>query len=269
MKDIAAAYEKEAGDKVRFTFGSSGQLMAQVRNGAPIDAFVSAADKQVDALIETGHLDKATRCVVAGNALVLVVPADAKDGAPASFDDLKDPKHRRVAIGEPKTVPAGQYAMQVLEKHGVARPLREGRRLVYGANVRQVLDYVLRGEVSAGLVYATDARQAGEDGVRVVATADAASHDAIVYPAGVVTASRKREAAARFLEFLQGEKARAILKEHGFSIPGEDAEPGEDEPADAEQDDDDDDADNPADDRAEDPKSPPADKPARHEPAGR
>lgn len=216
MEGIAAAYKAESGDEVTFTLGSSGQLMAQIGNGAPIDAFISAANKQVDALIEKGKLDKATRRVVAGNRLVLIVPAGAKS-APASFNDLADPKHRRLAVGEPKTVPAGQYAKQVLEKLGVADAL--AGRLVYGANVRQVLDYVTRGEVAAGIVYATDAKAAGNDKVRVVATADPATHDPIVYPAAVVTKSDKRQAAARFLEFLAGEKARTILKDRGFLVP--------------------------------------------------
>lgn len=232
MGEIGGAYRQATGADVRFTFGASGQLMAQVRNGAPIDAFISAADEQVDALIESGRLDKASRREIAGNRLVLIVPAGAGDAAPASFTDLADARHGRVAVGEPKTVPAGQYAMQVLTKLGIAQTLTESRRLVYGANVRQVLDYVVRGEVGAGVVYATDAREAVEDAVRVVATADAATHDRIVYPAAVVTASRKREAAGRFLEFLQGDEAKRIFKARGFTIPGEAEKDAEGEPQD-------------------------------------
>lgn len=258
MEEIGPAYEKQTGDEVRFTFGSSGQLMAQVRNGAPLDAFVSAADKQVNALIEGGQLDKATHCTVAGNALVLVVAAGAGESAPASFTDLADAKHRRVAIGEPKTVPAGQYAMQALAKLGVARPMADQGRLVYGANVRQVLDYVIRGEVSAGIVYATDAREAGDDAVRVVATADARTHDAIVYPAAIVTASRKREAAARFLEFLREEQARKILTARGFTIPEDGAKAKRQTTSD--------DGDK---DRGDQPRSSANPQPAPREPAGR
>jgi molybdate transport system substrate-binding protein len=221
--------------------------MAQVGNGAPIDAFISAADKQVDALIEKGHLDKATRRVVAGNRLVLIVPADAKS-APALFKDLADAKHRRVAVGEPKTVPAGQCATQVLEKLGVADAL--AGRLVYGANVRQVLDYVTRGEVAAGIVYATDAKAAGDDKVRVVATADPEMHDPIVYPAAVVTKSGKRQAAARFLDFLGGDTARQILEDRGFLVVEKPKQP----PADV--------ANDPSNDAG-------TDEPAQHEPASR
>jgi molybdate transport system substrate-binding protein len=234
MGEIATAYTRETGDEVRFTFGASGQLAAQIRNGAPVDAFISAAGKQIDELIEAGQLDRATRCEVAGNALVLVVPAaaEAADG-PASFGDLADPNVRRVAVGEPKSVPAGLYAMRVMEKLGVAKTLAGSGRLVYGANVRQVLDYVARGEVAAGVVYATDARQAGEDAVRVVATAEPGTHDPIVYPAAVVASGNPRRAAAatRFLEYLKGDGAKRILKARGFTIPGDDVKQGDgDEP---------------------------------------
>ena len=222
MEDVAAGYRNETGHEVHFTFGSSGQLMAQVRNGAPIDAFIAAADQQVDTLIEDGRLDPATRRVVAGNRMVLIVPADAQ-APPEGFEDLAEPARGRVAIGEPATVPAGQYASQVLDKLGVAASL-EGR-LVYGANVRQVLDYVVRGEVAAGIVYATDAIAAGADKVRVVATADPQTHAPIVYPGAVVAASRNAEAARRFLEYLAGEPARKVLKDHGFTVPESQAQP--------------------------------------------
>jgi molybdate transport system permease protein len=237
MADIAAAYREETGDKVRFTFGSSGQLMAQVRNGAPLDVFIGAADQQVDPLIRAGRLERATRRVVAGNRLVLIVPADAET-PPESFTDLADPARGRVAIGEPATVPAGQYAAQVLDELGVAAPL-EGR-LVYGANVRQVLDYVVRGEVAAGVVYATDAMEAGGGLVRVVATADPETHDPIVYPAAVVTTSRKPEAARRFLEYLGGGQARKVLRSRGFIIPQSPAQAPDDAYNDADNDADDD-----------------------------
>jgi molybdate transport system substrate-binding protein len=113
-------------------------------------------------------------------------------------------------------VPAGQYAEQALTRAGVADALRD--KLVLGSNVRQVLDYVERGEVSAGLVYATDARAAG-DKVRVACAVDPADHEPIVYPAAIVKASAKRPAAARFLAYVKSEKGRAQLKEFGFAPP--------------------------------------------------
>lgn len=217
LEEAARAYEAGGGGEVEFVFGSSGELMAQIKAGAPADAFISAAGKQVDDLVRAGKVDEATRRVVAGNRLVLIVPAHAAPAGksrPGGFKDLADPAVGRVAIGEPRTVPAGQYAMQVLIALRLADGL--GDRLVYGSNVRQVLDYVERGEAAAGVVYATDARQAG-DKVKIVATADPATHDSIVYPAVVVRASRHKVEAVKFLDFLAGEKGKAILAGYEFT----------------------------------------------------
>ena len=215
VTEVAAAYEAEGRGKVEFTFGSSGQLQAQIEYGAPLDAFVSAAHGHVDELIGAKRIDPAGKRVVAGNALVLVVPAGAKS-PPGGFKDLADARFRRVAVGEPKTVPAGQYAAQALRSMGLADALKG--RLFHGANVRQVLDYVERGEVDAGVVYATEARESGGR-ARVVENADPSTHDPIEYPAALVAGSRRRKAAEGFLDYLSGEKSRAILAQRGFTAP--------------------------------------------------
>ena len=220
LAKAAERYRADTGESVELTVGSSGQLASQIANGAPVDLFLSAANKQVDELIKQGVLDEATRKVVAGNALVLVVPADAKS-PPASLKELAQGATGKVAIGEPRSVPAGQYAEQALKSAGVAEALKD--RLVLGTNVRQVLDYVERGEVSAGLVYATDVvgagAKAGGAKVRVACEIAAGEHEPIVYPAAVVKASRRRAAAAKFLDYLASEKGQACLKEFGFTPP--------------------------------------------------
>ena len=215
VTEVAAAYRAEGRGEVEFTFGSSGQLQAQIEYGAPLDAFISAAHKQVDELVASKRIDGASKRVVAGNELVLVVPAGAKS-PPGGFKDLGGTKFRRVAVGEPKTVPAGQYAMQVIRALKLEESLKG--RLVHGANVRQVLDYVERGEVDAGIVYATDAKESGER-VRVIERADSRMHDPIEYPAGVVIDSRRRKAAENFLDYLTTEKAQSILAKRGFTPP--------------------------------------------------
>jgi molybdate transport system substrate-binding protein len=214
LGEAARSYEAETGDRLVFTFGSSGQLMTQIRNGAPIDVFVSAAAKQMDDLQKENLVDPATRVTVASNSLVLIVPAGRE--APASFEALANVAGR-IAAGEPKTVPAGQYAAEVFRSLKITDALKG--RLVYGTNVRQVLAYVERGEVAAGVVYSTDAKEAGEK-VRVVATAPAGSHQPIVYAAAVVTAARQPAAARRFLSYLAtSEKARSALTSRGFMLP--------------------------------------------------
>jgi molybdate transport system substrate-binding protein len=213
--EIAKSYENATGDKAEFTFGASGQLTAQIKNGADVDLFISAANEQVEDLLKAKLVDAATRQIVVMNSLVLIVPADAKN-PPTSFQALKNAAVARVAMGEPRTVPAGQYAEQVLQSLELDDALKP--KIVYGTNVRQVLTYVERGEVSAGLVYLTDARQSG-DKVRVVATADPKTHEPIVYPGVVVTASKKQDAAKKFLAFLATADAKAVFEAKGFTIP--------------------------------------------------
>lgn len=213
LEEIAQQYESISGDRVEFVFGSSGQIAAQVRSGAPIDLLVSAATRQVDELIDAGLADPATRRVIAGNRLVLIVPADATN-PPDGFGALTQDSVRRIAIGEPVTVPAGQYAAQVLASLDLTDAV--AGKLIYGKNVRQVLAYVERAEVSAGIVYATDARQSG-DKVRIIAQADATSHEPVIYPSVIMTASGKSESARRFQTYLvESAAARAALRDAGF-----------------------------------------------------
>jgi molybdate transport system substrate-binding protein len=213
LTQIAAAFQKQTGHELALTFGSSGQLAAQIKNGAEADVFISAADKQVDELIAAHDAQAATRTVVAANTLVLIVPPGAKD-PPRSLTELSDARFARIAIGEPRTVPAGDYALQSLESAKVANTIKD--RLVYGLNVRQVLAYVENGEVAAGIVYATDARESG-DKVRVVATIDNSAHKPIEYPALVITSSQHKEIAMAFLAFFHTPEAEKILAEKGFS----------------------------------------------------
>jgi molybdate transport system substrate-binding protein len=216
LADVGAAYEKRTGNKVDFSFGASGQLMVQIKSGAPIDAFISAADKQVEELVAAGLVDEQSRRVVVANTLVLIAPPDSKVSLD-SFESLRSAPIKRLALGEPRTVPAGEYASQTLEKLKLTATL--SGKLVYGSNVRQVLDYVIRGEVTAGIVYATDARHAG-DKVKVIATAPEESHDPIVYPAVVVKKSAKADAAKRFLDYVANdEQARHLFEARGFTRP--------------------------------------------------
>jgi molybdate transport system substrate-binding protein len=213
LTDIKAGYERASGDELEFSFGASGQLATQIKEGAPADVFISAAEKQAKELIDAKVADESSRVVIAANRLVLIVPADAEKPV-SGFSELADARVKRISIGQPRTVPAGEYATQVLTKLNILDAVRE--RLVYGTNVRQVLDYVRRGEVDAGIVYATDA--ASEPKVKVVATADEKLHDPIIYPAVVIRREKGNAAGAkRFLDHLQSDAARQILRTRGFA----------------------------------------------------
>jgi molybdate transport system substrate-binding protein len=213
LVSVGENFTRDSGEKVTFTFGASGQLAAQIKGGAPIDLFISAASAQVDDLIKANAVDATTRTVIARNALVLIVPAGASSDI-KSFADLA--KAKRISLGEPKTVPAGEYAMQTLEASKLADLLKD--KLIFAANVRQVLDLVIRAEVDAGLVYATDARQAG-DKVTLIATADETLHDPIEYPAVIVKEAANAPSARRFIEYLKSPAAQAILAGKGFLAP--------------------------------------------------
>ncbi len=199
------------GTAVTYNYGGSGTLARQIEQGAPVDVFFSAAEKQMDEL-STQHLIVAdTRRDLVGNALVLIAPAQST--ALRSFQDLTGSAVKTIALGEPNTVPAGMYARQTLEHLGLFAAVE--KKVVYAKDVRAVLTYVETGNADAGMVYQTDANTSKE--VRVVAVALSDSHDPILYPAAVLRDSKDKPAARAFLEFLQGPDARAVFQKYGFT----------------------------------------------------
>jgi len=212
LQTMDAEYNRASGDTLTFNFGASGTLLGQIKAGAPVDLFISAADKQVSELIKDGLADAAGRQVIARGRLALIVPAKQTDTV-TSFKEVATDKVERLAIGQPKTVPAGDYASQALAKADLSANVAE--KLVYGTNVRQVLDYVVRGEVDAGLVYATDAKEAGET-VKVVELIDPSLHDPIIYRAVVLKDAAHRAAAERFITYLLSDAGQRVLSEKGF-----------------------------------------------------
>jgi molybdate transport system substrate-binding protein len=191
--------------------GSSGTLAAQIDQGAPADVFLSAAAKPMDELEANGLIVVGTRRNLLRNSLVLIAPLDSKL---RDFQGLADSSIRLIALGDPASVPAGQYGRQTLIALHLLDKLNS--KFVFAKDVRQVLTYVETGNADAGLVYATDAQASGK--VRVVATAPESSHDPIVYPAAVVKGTHNDEAARRFVEYLGNPAANAIFVKHGFTI---------------------------------------------------
>jgi molybdate transport system substrate-binding protein len=210
--EIGNQYEERTGTKINFNFGASGALQKQIESGAPVDVFASAGIPQMDTLATQGLIAPETRRDFARNTLVLVVPADSTSGITA-FVDLGGAKVTKLAVGNPKTVPVGQYAEQSLTRLGLWERLAP--RLILAEDVRQALDYVARGEVDAGIVYASDVR-ATRDRVRIVATTPADSHDPILYPIAVVRASDRQEAARAFIDAVMSGEGQRILGKYGF-----------------------------------------------------
>lgn len=216
MKELGGMYEKEHGNtKLVFNFGSSGALQQAIENGGSADLFFSAAQKQMDALEKAGLLADGTRKNLLENEVVLIVP---KDGGKAitSFDALATPAASRIALGEPKGVPVGQYTEEILTKLGILDQVKA--KAVYGSDVRQVLSWTETGDADCGVVYATDA--AVSDKVKVAAKAPAGSHKPVIYPAAILKDTKHMDEAKSFLDFVSSEKGMAILEKYGFKAAG-------------------------------------------------
>jgi molybdate transport system substrate-binding protein len=199
------------GTAVTYNYGGSGTLARQIEQGAPVDVFFSAAEKQMDELEAQNLIVADARHDLVGNALVLIAPAQST--ALHNFQDLTASVVKTIALGEASTVPAGMYARQTLEHLGLLAALE--KKVVYAKDARAVLTYVETGNADAGLVYQTDANTSPK--VRVVAIAPADSHDPILYPAAVLRDSKNKPAARAFVDFLQGPDARAVFQKYGFT----------------------------------------------------
>ncbi len=214
FNEIKTVFAKDhPGVNVVMNFAASGALLSQMEKGAPVDVFASADQKTMDMAVEKKLIDKATRVNFVQNALVLAVPA----GNPAKIKDvasLKDAAAKRVAIGNPDSVPVGRYTKEALGKLGVWDAL--AAKFVMAESVRQVLDYLSRGEVDAGFVYGTDAKQGG-DKVKVVA--EIPLEKPVSYPIAVLTGASDKKDAAAFVAFVTGPKGQEILAKYGFKKP--------------------------------------------------
>ena len=214
FKDIAQGYEAQhPGTKVLLNFAGSGALLQQIAKGAPVDVFASADQETMDRAEKQGLVKAADRKDFVRNTLVLIVPTDAKT-LPTRLADLAQPGITRVAIANPASVPVGRYAHTALEAANLWTALQA--KAINTQNVRQSLDYVARGEVDAGFVYATDAAIM-KDKVKVAFEVPLAA--AILYPVATTAASSNAGAAASFIDYLATPAAQGILGQYGFAKP--------------------------------------------------
>lgn len=210
-KELQKEYEKENNNvKLEFSYGSSGALMNQIKEGAPADVFISASVKQMNELDGLGLLKKDSVVNLLENKIVLVVPKDSTKNI-TGFDDIIG-KADYIALGEPKSVPVGQYSKELFETLGIYEEIKE--ITVYGSDVRGVLAYVESQNADCAVVYATDALISEK--VKVVAEADNLTTK-IIYPAGIIKDSQNTEEAESFIEFLESDKAMKIFEKYGFS----------------------------------------------------
>jgi molybdate transport system substrate-binding protein len=210
LNKMASNYEKEHPNvKITYNFGGSGALQQQISNGAPVDLFFSAAEDKFDQLVEEGLIEKKQETDLVRNELVLVVRKDSSQDI-KRFEDLIAVK--KMAIGTPETVPAGQYAAETLENLGLIKKVE--KKIVYAKDVRQVLTYVETGNVDAGIVYKTDAMTSSK--VKVAAVANKDTHASIIYPVGVLKETPHKKEAERFFNYLQNDAALKTFVEFGF-----------------------------------------------------
>ncbi|WP_404784523.1 molybdate ABC transporter substrate-binding protein [Altericista sp. CCNU0014] len=198
--------------KLTYNFGSSGALQQQIEQGAPVDVFVSAAQKQMNALQGKGLILNGTRRNLLSNRLVLIVPLNSTLGL-SGFRQLV--KANKIAVGEPRSVPVGQYAEEVFKNLGLLGQLKS--KLVFGNNVRSVLSAVESGNVDAGVVYRTDAKLSNR--IKQAAIAPTRLHSPIIYPVAVLKGSKNAAAAKAYVQFLSSDAAKTAFRAYGFGTP--------------------------------------------------
>lgn len=209
--ELIPMFEEQNPDiTVSGTYDSSGKLQTQIEEGMEADVFMSAATKQMDALTEEGMIEEDSVTDLLENKIVLITSADSQLEL-SSFEDIT--KADTIVIGDPASVPVGQYSEEALTNLGLWDQVLAKASL--GTNVTEVLNWVAEGSAQAGIVYATDA--ATTDKVKVVAEApeDSLAEPAI-YPVGIVSASENKEAAEKFVEFLKSDEAIQIFEDYGF-----------------------------------------------------
>ena len=214
FKELGQNYQRQYPDaRVNFNFAASGQLLQQIAKGAPVDVFASADQETMHQAEQQNLVKRGERQDFVRNTLVLITPVDSRL-AVRNLGDLAQAGVKRVAIGNPASVPVGRYSMPPLQR--LAQWKQVQPKLINGSSVRQVLDYVARGEVDAGFVYRTDAKQLA-DKVDVIMIVE--GHDPVSYPIAVATTGKDAKMGQEFLNFVLSPEGQAVLAKYGFSKP--------------------------------------------------
>ena len=214
LEEIKGMYLKEKPNaKVAITYGGSGALQQQIEQGAPVDVFLSAATSNMSTLKNKGLLEDTTIKNILKNKVVLIAPVTSKLEIKA-FSEAAGSGVKKIALGEPATVPAGKYAQQVFTYYKNLDAVKA--KAVYAKDVTEVLTWVASGNADLGVVYSTDAKSSTK--VKILATAPEASHDPVVYPGAVVKATDQPVASKDFLNYLTSKKAELVFEKYGFSF---------------------------------------------------
>lgn len=196
---------------ITLTFAGSGTLQSQIENGAPVDIFMPAAEKNMDNLNKGGHMISSSIKNVLKNEVILITYSNNKLEI-NSFEDLTKEDIKKIGIGDPEYVPVGQYSKDIFESLGIYNDIES--KLVLGNDVRTVLNWVVKEEVDCGIVYSTDLYKI--DNVKLISNAPENTHKSVIYPIGILKNSKHQEAAKDFIDFLFTDKAKEIFQAYGF-----------------------------------------------------
>lgn len=213
LTELANNYKQKTSTEIIFSFASSGALQAQIEASAPADIFFSAAQKQMNALEEKGLIDSETRKDLLENKVVLISPKNSNLNI-KSFTDITNSNVKKLGLGEPKSVPVGQYSEEILSNLSILDIAKE--KAVYGSDVRNVLDWVETAEVDCGIVYATDAKIAKN--INIIAEAPEDTHKKVIYPISIIKSSQNKEEAKKFIEYISTDKSKEIFQNYGFTV---------------------------------------------------
>jgi molybdenum ABC transporter, periplasmic molybdate-binding protein len=214
MEEIKTIYTKDNPNiKLTYNFGASGTLEQQIEQGAEADIFISAAPKQMDSLKDKSLIQDSSRINLLGNKVVLIVPKDSSLKL-TSFNDVGNDSVKKIALGEAKSVPAGQYAEQVFTKLNILDKVKN--KAVYGKDVKEVLTWTESANADAGVVYETDAKTSSK--VNIICEAPSDSYSPVLYPAAVLKDSKNSDAANEFLKYLSSDKSKAVFEKYGFTF---------------------------------------------------
>ena len=212
MADIETEFNKVTPNvTLTVNFGASGSLQQQIEQGAPCDIFISAGQSQMKSLDEKSLLLENTKKDLVKNDLVLVGP---KDTTLTNVSDLTSDKVKKIAVGEPKSVPAGKYADEVFEKLGIKDAI--SAKLVFAKDVKEVLAWSTSGNTEVGFVYRSDALSSKD--VNIIETIAEDKHSPITYPVGVIKASKNPAVAKAFEDFLFTDTCKTIFEKYGYGI---------------------------------------------------
>jgi len=220
LPQLVAGYTKKTGQAVKLSFGSSGNLTNQIRNGAPFDVFFSADQEYPQQLIAEGLAQKETFYRYAIGRLVLWVPADSPlDVSKLGMKALLDPSVKKISMANPAHAPYGRAAEAALRHFGIYDQVSS--RLVLGENVSQAAQFVESGNAQAGLIALSHALAPAMKDKGRYWTVPLDAYPTLNQAAVVLSKSKYQDAARKFLDFLHSPEATSLLTTYGFNLPAE------------------------------------------------